>query len=278
MDIKTNHAALRIVMNRISAVYTDIPKIVPAEADGGISEKDALKRFGEIFSVTDMDDRFYDKIMSVYSALKKLCRTELHPDVSREISMQHESDLKFGDRGERVTALQRMLSAVLLFHGTDIFTEITGDFDSDTEAAVCAFAKLYGLPPTGIADKKLTDYLVRCYLGIAAVIPPFCREILYVPFNGQILREGMSGDDVEQLQKMLNRLHEEFPEIPKLTETGRFGSLTAKAVKEAQRLLGIPATGAAGSNTRNGIAEICSDLYAGSQTANGQFPGYVMKQ
>lgn len=273
MDIKTNRTALRIVMNRISAVYTDIPKIVPAESDGGISERDALKRFGEIFSVSDIDNRFYDKIMSVYNALKKLCRT----DLSREISLQYDSDLKFGDRGEDVTALQRMLSAVLLFHGTDIFTEITGDFDSDTEAAVCAFAKLYGLPPTGIADRKLTDYLVRCYLGITAVIPHLCQEEI-IPFNGQMLREGMSGENVEQLQKMLNRLHEEFPEIPKLTVTGRFGSLTAKAVKEAQRLLEIPATGAVGSNTRNGIAEICSDLSAGSQAAVGQFPGYIMKQ
>ncbi len=278
MDIKTNHAALRIVMNRISAVYTDIPKIIPAESDGGISERDALKKFGEIFSVAEIDDRFYDKIMSVYTALKKLCSTELRPDVSRAISIQHDSDLKFGDSGERVTALQRMLSAVLLFHGTDIFTEITGDFDSDTEAAVNAFAKLYDLPRTGIADKKLTDYLVRCYLGIASVIPPFCREIVPVPFSGQIIREGMSGREVEKLQELLNRLHEEFPEIPKLTVTGRFGSLTAKAVKEAQRLLGIPATGAAGSNTWNGIADICSDLYAGSHTAEGQFPGYILKQ
>lgn len=273
MDIKTNHAALRIVMNRISAVYTDIPKIIPAEADGGISEQDALKSFGEIFSVSDIDNRFYDKIMSVYNALKRLCRT----DISREISLQYDGSLKFGDRGGRVTALQRMLSAVLLFHGTDISMDITGDFDSDTEAAVCAFAKLYDLPPTGIADKKLTDYLARCYLGIAAVIPHFCCEEI-VPFNGQMLREGMSGEDVSQLQIMLNRLHEEFPEIPKLTVTGRFGSLTAKAVREAQRLLGIPATGAAGSNTWNGISEICSDLSAGAQTAEGQFPGYIMKQ
>lgn len=277
MDIKENPAALRLAMNRISAVYTDIPKIIPEEQDGGRSRKDALDEFSRIFSVSG-PDKLFEKIAAVYHSIKRLCRTELSSEITSETFGVCSRPLRYGDTGSCVFAAQHMLSAVLLFHGIFMPLEVTGDFDADTENAVNAFRRIYGLPQTGIIDGDARDYLIRSYRGIAAVIPPFCSAVNALPFSGQLLREGMSGNDVEQLQIYLNNIRSEFPEIPKVAVTGRFGPLTARAVREAQKILGIPQTGAAGINTWNGIAEIYSDLLAGSAAADGQFPGYTLKQ
>ena len=60
---------------------------------------------------------------------------------------------------------------------------------------------------------------------------------------GNNLTIGSSGPKVLQLQNQLNRISENYPALPTVTEDGIYGSATANAVREFQRIFGLPATG-----------------------------------
>ena len=57
---------------------------------------------------------------------------------------------------------------------------------------------------------------------------------------------------------------------------GIFGSATRDAVSVIQSLLGMPATGAIGPLTWEGMAQLARDVLASSQSAEGQYPGYAV--
>lgn len=60
---------------------------------------------------------------------------------------------------------------------------------------------------------------------------------------GNNLTIGSSGQKVLQLQDQLNRIAENYPALPTVTEDGIYGSATANSVREFQRVFGLPATG-----------------------------------
>ena len=45
-----------------------------------------------------------------------------------------------------------------------------------------------------------------------------------------------------------------------------------------QALVGLPATGAIGPADREYMAQLASDVLAGSQTSEGQYPGYPVEE
>jgi hypothetical protein len=60
---------------------------------------------------------------------------------------------------------------------------------------------------------------------------------------GYDLSTGSSGQKVLQLQQQLNRIAQNYPAIPKISEDGIFGSKTANAVKTFQKVFNLPQTG-----------------------------------
>ena len=62
-------------------------------------------------------------------------------------------------------------------------------------------------------------------------------------YPGYDLSIGASGDPVLQIQEQLNRISDNFPAIPKIVEDGIFGSRTANAVKEFQKIFDMPVSG-----------------------------------
>jgi hypothetical protein len=60
---------------------------------------------------------------------------------------------------------------------------------------------------------------------------------------GYDLSVGSSGQKVLQLQQQLNRIAQNYPAIPKITEDGIYGSKTANAVKTFQKVFNLPQTG-----------------------------------
>ncbi len=60
---------------------------------------------------------------------------------------------------------------------------------------------------------------------------------------GNNLTVGSSGEKVLQIQQQLNRISDNYPALPKLTEDGVYGNATANTVREFQRVFGLPATG-----------------------------------
>ena len=53
---------------------------------------------------------------------------------------------------------------------------------------------------------------------------------------------GASGDKVSQIQEQLNAIREGYPALPKVRVDGIYGEGTQRAVREFQRIFGLPVT------------------------------------
>ena len=89
----------------------------------------------------------------------------------------------------------------------------------------------------------------------------------------KVLKLGSVGPSVELLQLALGRAG-----ARSLAPDGIFGSATESAVSVIQTLLGLPATGAVGPLTWEGMARLAADVEASSRSAEGQYPGYVLSE
>ena len=88
-----------------------------------------------------------------------------------------------------------------------------------------------------------------------------------VPLFPRRLVEGMSGDDVRQVQMWLNTLSTSYPEINELPVTGYFGSLTEADVLTAQTLFGITPSGIVGPLTWEALAQQSQRLQSNSEVS-----------
>lgn len=121
--------------------------------------------------------------------------------------------LRRSARGADVRRLQDLLN------GKGATLVVDGDFGPATEAAVKQAQKKAAQGATGVADHSLWAWLEAQ--------------------GGPTLGRPSAGPDVERLQGLLNRVG------ALLTADGDFGPGTERAVKEAQKLAGQPATGIA---------------------------------
>lgn len=71
------------------------------------------------------------------------------------------------------------------------------------------------------------------------------EEISGIPASwpGQPLDIGSSGSKVRQIQEQLNAISKAYPALPSVTADGIYGEATQNAVREFQRIFGLPATG-----------------------------------
>ncbi|MCY7273841.1 MAG: peptidoglycan-binding protein [Phormidesmis sp. CAN_BIN44] len=104
----------------------------------------------------------------------------IDPGTTPPIS-QPEPELRPWDSGETVILLQELLNA----HGFKL--RVDGDFNSKTESAVRAYQTQHGLRHDCVVDRKTWAMLKH-------TIQPGTR----------LLREGLSGADVYELQGLLN--------------------------------------------------------------------------
>ena len=79
-------------------------------------------------------------------------------------------------------------------------------------------------------------------------------------------------------QELISIIARGYPEVPAVAVDGIFGSATESAVSVIQTLLGLPATGAVGPLTWEGMARLAADVEASSRSAEGQYPGYVLSE
>lgn len=66
----------------------------------------------------------------------------------------------------RIVLLEIMLNTISAMYPEIIPVEVSGDFDSNTTAAVIAFQSLFGLPVTGIVDEETWDRINEVYQSL----------------------------------------------------------------------------------------------------------------
>jgi N-acetylmuramoyl-L-alanine amidase len=136
--------------------------------------------------------------------------------------------IRLGDRGEAVRDVQHRLLATGLRVDPE---ELGGSFGPSTETAVAEFQRRRGLPPDGIVGPDTWTQLVEAGYRIG-------DRTLY------LRSPAFRGDDVRELQRMLNALGFDVGK-----EDGIFGAGTAKGVRDFQRNVGAKVDGIVGMDT-----------------------------
>lgn len=273
-DVRT----IQVQLNRISRNYPAIPKIESPDGTFGIQTEEAVKAFQSIFNlnVTGMVDKAtWYKIAYIYTSVKRLAELNSEGLSIEEVSKQYSEELRIGMDGSEISNLQYYLAVVGAYYQSVQPVDITGYFGEQTEASVKSFQKVFGLPETGIVDRRTWNDLYRAYLGIIESIPlSEGNDIVLYP--GIVLKEGMTNEYIRILQNYLSYIHETYPTIPAVNTTGYFGPLTKNSVMAFQRQFGLTPNGLVNANTWNAIANQYSVLKYGYEKQPYQYPGYVI--
>jgi len=150
--------------------------------------------------------------------------------------------LRRGMSGPSIRQVQERLNAL----GANPQLATDGSFGPLTEAAVIAFQHSRGLNPDGVVGPLTWSAL---FAVIPAPTPPPQPPNVLIPYPGVVLRRGMSGPSIKQVQERLNTLGAN----PRLATDGNFGPLTEAAVIAFQRSNGLNSDGVVGPITWNAL-------------------------
>ncbi|MCL2619498.1 MAG: N-acetylmuramoyl-L-alanine amidase [Defluviitaleaceae bacterium] len=145
--------------------------------------------------------------------------------------------LRRGMNGPSITQVQERLNEL----GATPRLATDGAFGPLTEAAVMTFQRANGLMADGVVGPNTWNALFTHQ----PVAPPS----IWPPYPGVILRRGMNGPSITQVQERLNELGAN----PRLATDGNFGPLTEVAVMAFQRANNLNPDGIVGPNTWNAL-------------------------
>ena len=134
------------------------------------------------------------------------------------------------------------------------------DFTENTQEMLMSFQTAYGKDATGIVDRETWNDLVTAYNQTKTEIP---SEYLYYEdkiYPGIFLSKGMTGDDIENLQKFLYTICDKTHQIPGVRINGTFDDLTEESIKAIQKKYGLPENGVVGPATWDKIVSWAESL------------------
>lgn len=251
-------ALLQYRLNRIAINFPSIPFITDDEGVFGSNTRASVKAFQRLFGLDqtgEVNRETWYRILYIYNAVKKLA--ELGSEGERVQGDNFNGrTLSVGDRGSEVLRMQYYLRRISdsLGGSTVPRVNINGIFDDATRAAVMAFQNYYGLLPTGTINNSTWDAIVNTYY----TLPPEQNTLKEYP--GTPIRRGMSGDDVQYIQRLINAIAAYEPSVPTLDEDGVFGAATENAVKAFQRYAGLEQDGVVGPLTWNALNQTYGSL------------------
>lgn len=256
-------ALMQIRLNRIAENYPAIPKI--SRVTGGYYEQteQAVKAFQSIFGLNStgiIDKATWYKISYIYTSVKRLSELDSEGVALEETPYEFTDSLKKGDRGLGVSVLQYYLSVIGAYYASVEPVSVTGYFGNETENSVKSFQQVYGLPVTGTVNNATWYDITRAYAGIVENAPVSTEGGNLPLYPGEILREGMTSDYVRIIQKYLSKIHETYPDIPEVSQTGYFGPITKNAVTAFQNRYGLDPNGRVNAVTWDRITRVYKEL------------------
>lgn len=267
---------IQLRLNRISINYPLIPKIANPNGVFGVETENAVIRFQQTFNlVADgvVGKSTWYEILRSFVAVKRLASVDSEGQTIQDVQKQYKGRLRAGDRGDGVTAIQYYLSLIAVFNDAVLTPQIDGIFGEATENAVEAFQRYYALPITGEVDEETWNLISNVYLGMVEDISVEQSGYVPLPYPGEPILRGGSGDNVRLLQEYLGKIAQYYSEVPSVSVTGYFGEQTQNAVTAFQNLFGFEPNGFVGPATWNAIGEVYNDLIKGEMKNEGQSPG-----
>ena len=184
--------------------------------------------------------------------------------------------LRRGSTGPSVVVLQVSLNRIAQnYPALPKIASVDGIFGSQTEAAVRAFQRIFGLSEDGIVGRATWYQIVRLYTAVTRLSELRSQGQQFYAINWSpptTLQVGNTGDKVRQLQYMLSVLGSYIASIPVPAIDGVYGQGTRSAVLAAQRFLGLPETGTVGEATWNAIYDQFSGIETTTLRSREQFP------
>ena len=240
-------SAVRTVQTQLTRIRRNYPLIPsPGSIDGvyGSATQAAVRQFQKIFSLSAdgvVGSATWYKLSYIYAAVLRLA--ELSSEGVPLVPSASPTDvLRRGDRGERVSLAQFMLTLAAQFYQELSPIEIDGIFGQATHEAVVEFQNLRGLVADGVIGAETWNQLYNTYYSVFdSLVSPS------VPYPGTLLQNGSSGNSVAIIQRMLNVISVFFPS-------------TAGAVRAFQELFGLRIDGIVGPDSWSRIVRTYDNL------------------
>lgn len=146
---------------------------------------------------------------------------------------------------DSVRNLQKYLRALSTAENGQIFAvPIDGIYEDATENAVSEFQRRSDLPVTGRADKNTFDAIYIEYLRLTENERRRYSPDLFPALPDDYVTEfGERGPFIAVLEFILDELRIAYDTLPTFARDGTYDGDTALAVKEFQRIHGLPVTG-----------------------------------
>lgn len=155
---------------------------------------------------------------------------------------------------EHIHELQRYLHDISYYDANIPRIIPDGIYGVETSDAVRAFQRQYGLNDSGQTNPATWEMVVDVYRRfvetLAQSLDVFPRDV------GRIIGIGDTGLPVLVIQSILLTLSQEYPEIPEVSITGEYDLRTSQAVREFQKITGLPQTGNVNRVTWNMLAAV----------------------
>ena len=256
-DSGNNVKIIQTELNRISQNYPAIPKISEENGIFGIQTRDAVLKFQEIFGLTptgEVDKATWYRIKQYYSGVKGLGELLGEGISISEAQIPFATQLREGAQGIGVKTIQYYLNILAYFNPNLSALPLDGIYGPETTNAVRIFQQYYGLPVSGVMNTATWNVLNRIYSETVEFLPQGYSGNFAKLYPGYLLTEGMSGENVRDLQTYLALIGQNYDAIPEIPVTGYFGTQTREAVTAFQNAFGLTPNGAVGAVTWNTIA------------------------
>ena len=162
---------------------------------------------------------------------------------------------------EAITNLQKYLRRLAASPDRENTIPIDGIFDSATRNALIDFQTRMGLDATGIADKKTWDTVYKEYLD-ATRNEREMQGLYFFPSlpTGYTVAIGDTLTLVRIIQLLLLELRASYDIFEDVVESGTFDAATSDAIRNFQRINGLPETGEVDIRTWNRIVREYSNI------------------
>ena len=266
-DSGNNVKVLQTQLNRIAQNYPAIPKIPEENGIFGVDTEATVRKFQEVFGLNvsgEVDKSTWYRIKQYYVGVKGLSDLVGEGVSISEAQVPFETQLSEGSQGIGVKTIQYYLNILIYFNSNLNPLPLDGIYGPETANAVRAFQRYYGLPVTGVVNTATWNALNRVYSETVEFLPTGYSGEFAKLYPGYFLSEGMSNENVRDLQTYLSLIAQNYENIPSVSVTGYFGPQTRAAVTAFQNAFGLTPNDAVGPVTWNTIAEQYNFLISNS--------------
>jgi len=244
---------LQIRLRRISRSFPAIPVV---EVNTGVFDgptEAAVRAFQRTFGLTPdgvVGQNTWNRTISIFNAVKRLNELDSEGVTLFEATALYANNLRLGDHGFDVRALQYYLDFIGQFHPTMGRIAADGVFGPRTQRALMEFQRIYGLTVDGIAGRSTHNRLLTAYTEHYNSLSPEDARPFYPNYA---FSPGDTGEKVRLLQTMLAALAQRISGLQPLIPDGVYGPATANAVRVFQRYAQLPVSGDTGILTWNAV-------------------------